>query len=464
MQDQPHPVFPCHALPSEPAAARLLGLYPQRQEGLWMQRVRVPAGRLEPAQWTELAAIVRRLTPGEPLHLTTRQDVEIHGLSAEAVPTAQSLLRQAGLTGLGSCGDTTRNVTVCPCSGLAAGAPELLGLAGQLTEMLQSQAGAFALPRKLKVSLSACPEGCGQPWLNDLGLLAVREAGHWQFRVILAGSLGPRPATGIAYGSPIDPDEVLPFALAVYRVFAANGDRAHRGTARLRHVRQRLGDGAFLELVEREFRAARDERAWPHVALAEPESPYEHRRLLRLADGNLPAEVAVALGDLAGREEFRVRIANYHTVVVFARDERRLNDALTQAGLAHLATGGPRVVACPGTRWCSHGLADTHRLAAAVRQRLAGSAAGEVLIAISGCPNGCAHSGVADVGAVGLAAGAGAERREVWNLLAGGQGGVGPGLAQPVAHRLATDDAADRIAALVAQAAAAAPPARKEGQ
>ena len=136
--------FPAAEVPSEPDHARLLGLYPQRQEGLWMQRVRVSAGQLTGPQWATLAGIAADLTSGEPLHLTTRQDVEIHGLTDRTVPQAQQRLAEAGLTGLGGCGDTIRNVTVCPCSGVAPDAPDLLPLARRLTEYMRSHEQAFA--------------------------------------------------------------------------------------------------------------------------------------------------------------------------------------------------------------------------------------------------------------------------------------------------------------------------------
>ena len=245
---------------------------------------------------------------------------------------------------------------------------------------------------------------------------------------------------------------MLPFALAAFRVFGAHGDREHRHTARLRHVRQRMGDAAFLELLNREFAVVCEERIWPSITLAGPDGCFTAKKLLRFEDGNLDVNAAAALGVLAGRADLRVRVGNHHRVTVFARDERTLDAALAETHLDGLAQPGPRVVACPGTRWCSRALADTGRLAAAVRQRLNGSVAEDLLIAISGCPNGCAHSAVADVGAVGGLTGSKTHRQEAWNLSAGGERGVGPGLAQPVAARLSLDEAAARIVELAAEA------------
>lgn len=438
--------FPCEQLPAEASVARLLGLYPQRQEGLWMQRIRISGGRLSAPQWLAAAEAADQLT-SEPLHLTTRQDLELHGLTAHAVPVAQKILADAGMTGLGVCGDTIRNVTVCPCSGVAPSSPELLGLAQRITELLQGQDGAFALPRKFKVSLSACGGSCAQPWINDLAFIAKPDGAGWRFGVVLAGSLGARPATGIGLGRDVLPSEVLPLTLAALKVFAAHGDRTNRHKARLRHVRQRLGDEAFLELVLRELGTAVSERHWPQVTLAQPVQTFAAKHLLRPADGNLTVAQAQALAKLAGRDDLRVRIANDHSVAVFAHEKAVLEEALAASDLHSLAQPSARVIACPGTRWCSRGLADTHALASAVRQRLSGAIDRDVLIALSGCPNGCAHSAVADVGAVGGQAAINGQRQDAWNVLSGGQCGRGPSLAQAVANRLTTSDAADMIVA-----------------
>jgi sulfite reductase beta subunit-like hemoprotein len=182
---------------------------------------------------------------------------------------------------------------------------------------------------------------------------------------------------------------------------------------------------------------------------------------LLFEDGNLAASAGEGLAALARREDLRVRISNHHRVAVFARDELALGAALAETRLDRFTKPGPRVVACPGTRWCARGLADTGRLAAAVRGQLTGVAVGDMLIAISGCPNGCAHSAVADVGAIGVVAGSAADRREAWNLLAGGERGQGPRLAQPVAGRVSLDEAAVKIVELAVQAAASGPAGRE---
>jgi len=436
--------FPAPSIPSKPNAARLLGLYPQRQEGLWMQRVRVPGGRLTPAQWQALAEIARTLTPGEPLHLTTRQDLEIHGLTERTVPEAQRALADVDLTGFGGCGDTIRNVTVCPCSGIAPGAPDLLPLAGHLTELMQSQPGAFAMPRKFKVSLSACGDACGLPWINDVGLVAQPSGGAWSFRATVAGSLGQSPGLGIAWPGSLQTGEVPALVLAALRVFATHGDRENRRRARLRHVRERLGDEAFCRLLSNEFDRTRAQFESADVAVRAPQPALARRRQVAVTQGNIPPEAAETFGALADREDVKVRIGLRHEVWLFAADVNALDEAV--ARLPKEWRGGPTVVACPGARWCPHGLVDSQAMARRLRDALATTAT-DTWIAVSGCPNGCAHSAVADIGLTGRLVRAGARRREGYRVMAGGNAAREPRLATVLQEKALTEQVHDIIRA-----------------
>jgi hypothetical protein len=339
------PTFPCGELPSDVRHARLLGIYPQRQQGLWMRRVRIPGGILSAGQWRALAEIARRLTPTAPLHLTTRQDVELHDLSAADVPRAEKLLAEAGLTSLGSGGDTLRNITVCPCAaGGIREVPDLLPLAGAIGRVLAAVEGIFSLPRKFKISLG-CRQGCGRPFIHDLAFVAEQRDAQWGLQVVGAGSLGPKPATGIVLSDWIAPTHAPAAALAGVRLFARLGDRQNRGRARLRHVRQRLGDEAFLTEWRRELDAAKADRPWPALAPASPPAAAPAGRItLTFPNGDVPLEartgqecqVAVVIDNKGVAPLYRpYRLAlrfsqgRTHRVVCLAQDVRQLLPDLT---------------------------------------------------------------------------------------------------------------------------------------
>lgn len=458
MAEHDVPRFPCDALPAEPRLAKLLGLYPQRQDGRWLQRVRIMAGRLTGGQWRALADAAREFTPATPLHLTTRQDIELHDLPADAVPGVQRRLAGAGLTGLGGGGDTFRNITVCPCAGLANGL-DLKPIAQAIQRTLWACDEIFSLPRKFKIALS-CGADCGQPWINDLGLVAARRDGQWGFTVIVGGSLGPRPATGMLLSDWLAPREMLPLVLAAVAVFGQQGDRSNRSAARLRHVRQRLGDAAFADLIRAEVaRMAAGRCDEPTVGLADagPTAPAA-RRDLRFANGDVTAEQAEALALLADRPGLAVRITAEHSIAVFGPADATIAAAVSaEPALRAPAELRASVVACPGTRWCARGLADTNTVADAIRRALADGDHSQGRrtdsIRISGCPNGCAHTGVAAVGLSGRLATIGGQRQEVFDVLAGGGVGRDARLAAVVAAGQPPADAVRLVALRVAHPA-----------
>lgn len=444
--NQPPVSFPCESLPADAGLARLLGLYPQRQEGLWMQRVRVPGGRLSGTQWRALGEICDAHSQGQPLHLTTRQDIEFHGLTEDAVPLVQQALVAAGLDGLGACGDTLRNITLCTCSGVAAGSADLMPLAMAIRTALLVEEGVFDLPRKFKINI-CCGDQCGQPYIHDLGLVLSRREGAVGFNVIGAGSLGAKPATGVELFEWVSADEVVPLAVAAVRLFAREGDRENRWRARFRHARQRLGDEAFLTALQESFRAARAERDWPAVAVPDVVDGLEATVALTFANGDITPEQARALAFITADGGAVAHVAAHHRVIIFGRSTDDLADRIGRhACLALAARPQAAIVACPGNRWCKAGLADTNAMADAIRRRL--SLPAGLTVCVSGCPNGCAHNAVADIGLTGGTATRDGQKTDVFTLLVGGGLGRTGRLAEVVAAKLTLDEVIDQIGQL----------------
>jgi sulfite reductase beta subunit-like hemoprotein len=400
-----------------------------------LQRVRIPGGRLTGPQWRALAEIARRFTPETPLHLTTRQDIEIHDLRPQQVPAVQQALAEAGLSTLGAAGDAVRNIVVCPCCGTGASAPDLMPLARALREAMEAGDLAFGLPRKFKVSLS-CGPTCGQPFIQDVGLVLARRDSAWGFRVIAGGSLGASPATGVEVLDWLELSKAPAMVRAALAVFAAHGDRTNRARARLRHVRQRIGDDAFRKLLLDELART----GTPPFTQPLEGQDLPARVELVFDDGDVSPQQACALAELCERPGVAVRITTDHSVLLAARADAALADARRIAPPARFS-----VVACPGTRWCKRGLVDAPAAAKRLRAELASKGFTGACIRISGCPNGCAQSAVAPVGLTGSRATIDGRQCETFDLWLGGEMGRSSVLGAREAQRLTLERAADAI-------------------
>ncbi len=413
------PQFPCAAMPEEPPRARLLGLYAQRQEGLYLQRVKILGGRLEHAQWKAVAELAFRFTPGWPLRLTVRQGIEFHGLQSEAIPALQRGLAEAGLTSLGAAGDTVRNVTVCPECGLVPGSCDMIPLGRLIHDWTQARPDIYSLPRKFKISLSGCPHGCAYPFINDIGFVARADG---SLQAILAGSLGAHPGAGIEGYDNLPVNHVLPLVSAALRLFEDEGDRTNRSRARLRHVRERLGDAVFLKRLDNLFEEEKG-REFPQ---AQPFAPYAGPQpiitRLTLPHDELEPERMLELAGLAENKSAPMHIGVDHRLYLFGVETRELPT------WARVWTNAPRTIACPGAHLCQRGIAPTWEASDAIRAVVPASLG--LVIGISGCPNNCAQASVADIGLIGRLKSVGGEKRPHYRFLAGGGRGASARLAR----------------------------------
>jgi sulfite reductase (ferredoxin) len=407
------------AVPTYPGTERISGVYPQRQQGLFLQRTRVLGGRISWPQWRKVADIVRRYSQRQAFHITTRQDIELHDMAGPVIKDIQEELANAELITNGACGDTVRNITVCTGCSSDPNAGGVLPVAEFLHRTLMAR--AFNLPRKFKISISGCSLACAKCWLNDLGFILQPNG---TFTVVGAGSLGPRPGLGIELCKGLAVRYVAPMCIAALEFFEQTGNRENRHRARLRHVREKLGDERFKTELCAIFERVKSSQTWPDVALAKPNHNIKLLWRLQLPNGNISSDEALHLADAAQPTGAELRINLEHGLELYGSQIFRLPDNL--ATLENL----PIITACPGLSSCSRALTETWSIAEAIRKRIVNSNQPNLHINISGCPNCCAHSAVADIGLIGMRRNREGQSAECYRILTGGHNGIDGCLAK----------------------------------
>jgi len=374
-----------------------------------MQRIKILGGRISWRQWRKVVELARRYSKRSTIHITTRQDIELHDIAGPHLQVIQQELANVGLVTHGACGDCVRNITVCSgCthnrdSGGAFSAARLV-----YEHLADSSRG---LPRKFKISFSGCLLACARPWVSDLGFV-VQPNDH--FAVIGAGSLGPRPGTGLLLYEDIVPQDILPLCLATLEFFKECGDREDRSRARLRHLRAQLGDGQFKTQLDARFARLRSSGDWPDVPKRICRRDLRLLWRLQLPNGNIGLDDAIQLAEAAELSDAQLRIDLEHGLGLFGDRAFTLPDRL--AALENL----PILIACPGLSSCSKAITDTWAVADAIRQRLSRIPRPNLRISLSGCPNSCAHSAVADIGLTGMRRNRDGQSAECFRLLTGG--------------------------------------------
>src|ERR1700722_1637358 len=400
-----------------------------------MQRIKIPAGGLNGDQLETLADLAEEYSDGIA-HVTTRQDFQLHYVHVEDTPTVMRRLGAAKITTREACGNSVRNVTACPYSGVCPDEKfDVTPYSTALSKFLLGHPDTQNFGRKFKPSFSGCSQhACGLASMHDMGMVAATriEDGKEKrgFEVQVGGGLGAVPYQAKPYDSFVPLEELLPLAQAISLVFARLGEKKNRSRARMKFLVQDLGIEKFKELVWQERRElAYDPRWTEYLADAEqfeeaplrpsgacpPIMPQPLHRWLETnsrpqkQEGYVVITVALPLGDITAnqlraladitrrftRETIRTTVEqNIVLRWVSKADLPEVFGALQAAGLAQAGAGTiVDIVTCPGTDTCKLGISSSRGLAAELRKRLAeksfqlDEAVNHLHIKISGCFN-----------------------------------------------------------------------------
>lgn len=436
------------------------GVYPQRQASTYMIRVKIPQGIASAEHLRALAEVGARWA-GSRGHITSRQDLELHGLELAGLEPALRRLAAAGLSTFGAGGNTVRNVVACPFAGAAPDeAFDVTPYAASVTRHFSRHPLALTLPRKFKIAFEGCATDHVATSAHDLGLWArVRTAGgivEPGFRVTAGGGTSTQPTAGLLLTEFLPAEEILILAEAIIRLFHARGDRANRQKNRLKFLIRQLGADAFRAALEEEVRGVRaggmaalvpdqnEQRALaapraelpapPLRAASGPELPSSPEAAAAYAEflhtnvrphrdpGMLIVSACLPQGEITSSQleslaelalaygEGAVRFGpDGHAILRSVRggDAPALYARLAAAGLGRAGAGGAADIAsCPGAEVCRLGVTRSREVArlieAHLRATLGAQALGAPLsVRISGCPHGCRQHHLADIGLQG---------------------------------------------------------------
>jgi len=203
-----------------------------------MQRIKIPYGGMTPEQLEVMAELAEEYSDGIA-HVTTRQDFQLHFIHIEDTPTIMRRLAVVGITSREACGNSVRNVTGCPFMGVCRDEPfDVTPYAHALTQFLLGHPDAQNFGRKFKPTFSGCAQhSCGLAALHDLGFTAATRVvdGHEErgFVVVVGGGLGAVPRQAKVFDEFMAPEEILPTAQAIARVFGRHGEKKMRSRARI---------------------------------------------------------------------------------------------------------------------------------------------------------------------------------------------------------------------------------------
>ncbi len=443
------------------------GVYGQRQEGVQMIRIKLPFGKVTSEQLVRITKVSDEYSTGR-LHITTRQDIQIHYVSLDRTPQLWAELEKDDVTLREACGNTVRNITASETAGIDREEPfDVSPYAHAMFQFFLRNPVCQEMGRKFKMSFSSSDKDTGLSYLHDLGFIPKIVDGVKGFKVMLGGGLGSQPSHAELLTEFIPANQIIPTTEGILRIFDRYGERAKRLKARLKFLLKEIGKDEFLRLVDEEKKALShqtveiDTTAF-EAAIAAPllevpkveiediaafEAWKKSNVIPQKQAGYVAIGIKVQLGDFY-TDKAR---ALAHLIKNYAANELRFTlrqDILIRhvkeenlpffyqelAKLDFVTTGYNTIAditACPGTDTCNLGIASSTGIAVELERVLTAeypqySNNREITIKISGCMNACGQHNMAEIGFQGMSINAGKLVAPALQVLLGG-GNLGNG-------------------------------------
>ncbi|MFS4417759.1 nitrite reductase [Maribacter sp. 2307ULW6-5] len=418
------------------------GVYGQRQQGVQMIRIKLPYGKVTSQQLRRICDVSDEYSTGR-LHITTRQDIQIHYVDLDRTPELWAQLEKDQVTLREACGNTVRNVTASETAGIDPNEPfDVSPYADALFRYFLRNPIGQEMGRKFKVSFSASDADTGLSYMHDLGFIAKLQNGQRGFKVMLGGGLGSQPRHADVLHEFLPADKIIPMMEGVIRVFDRYGERKSRAKARMKFLIKDLGLEGFKALLEQEGKAVPmasfkvDVDAYPKAHIAEvavPEVSVTDREAFETwkatnmvpqkQDGFVAIGIKVLLGDFhtdkarlladlvqqyaAGELRLSLR---QNILIPHVKEELLpfFHSELQKLGFAEAGYNRALdITACPGTDTCNLGIASSTGIAAELERVIKTEYPNytqnpDVVIKISGCMNACGQHNMAHIGFQGM--------------------------------------------------------------
>ncbi|TDS12989.1 HEPN domain-containing protein [Sphingobacterium paludis] len=454
------------------------GVYGQRQSGVQMVRIKLPFGRITFKQMLKIAAISDEYA-SKNLHLTTRQDIQIHYVSLNKTPEVWAKLAEDDMTLREACGNTVRNVTASPAAGIDPDEPFDVSPYAQSTfAYFLRNPFCAEMGRKFKMSFSSSDKDTAFSYIHDFGFIPKVKIVDGQevrgFKVMLGGGLGSQPVLANEIFDFLPEDDVLPYIESTLRVFDRYGERNNRNKARFKYLVQKLGLEEVLRLIDEERTAnkiksfqvdraliSQPEPPTGDVTPVEPVDPrayelwkatniFEQKQkgyygvYVKVLTGDIPTDKARTLvAGVEGHIADDIRITQDQNLLfkyVRAESLPHIFNLLTALGYAKPGYNSTSdVTTCPGTDTCNLGISNSTEMARVLERYIHEFHEDfiyeqDLKIKISGCMNSCGQHGLAHIGFHGSSVKAEGKVVPAAQVMLGG-GTVGNGVGR-VAERV----------------------------
>ena len=392
-------------------------------------RIKIPNGKLTAEKFQAIAGLADKYGRGYA-EITDRQNIQLHWIEEEKALEIFSKLDSIGFsTDHGGQGIPTaqkgdvRAIVSCPAAGIDQ--HELVDtwpIVKQLDSFFNGNTDFLDLPRKLKIAVSGCSLNCGNPEINDLSFVAVKEpSGEIGFAVLVGGTIATAPELGRPLGVVVKPEEILDVVRCTAEIFRDFGNRETKAKARFRWLVDAWGTEKLRATLEQKMGKMLQNYPLEHLPTSKGEhsgvQPQKQKGFsyvnIPIVSGILSSEKMLKIAQIAKKHgNGDLRLTAFQNIILANIPDQAVNQALQEIeGIGYTATDNYlkwSTIACAGN-FCGKTLDHPKKRAAEaldyLEKRFGDKLASvKVCVGFSGCPNGCARHLIADVGLQGSAA------------------------------------------------------------
>jgi len=375
-----------------------------------------------------------------------------------------------GLTSLGGCGDSVRNITGCPLAGLDAN--EIFDCRPQLDQVVQyflTERDYFDLPRKHKITISTCAAQCNAPEINCIVFIGTRQDGRNGFSLRVGGGLSSTPRIARDLNAFVPQADALAVSKAILDVWRTDlRYRLSRAKARLKFLVDDYGAEGVREAVEKQLgRKLEDLHEVPTpTGSLDHLGPHAQKQAglyyigFPVFLGQVTGQQTIQIADVAAEFGGDIRLARQQNFIVTNVPEARVDEVIqriAEIGFP-LDLNGIRgaSVGCTGQPLCNYAVAETKTKLKEIVLRLEerfGRDVDGIKLGVDGCPHSCAHHWVSDIGLQGTTARgdeAGHDKLEAYEIYLRGGLGENAEIGRPLLRRVPTEEAPAYVERLIA--------------
>lgn len=420
-----------------------MGVYQQRQPGQFMLRVRIPGGILNAENFRHIYEVGSQVQ-GVRFHFSTRQDIQLHDLSASQLIDVMEGLLKRGLVTTGGGGNYPRNIACSVLTGVSK--EEVFDVepyVSAVADYIMQTIDTFILPRKYKVGFSNTHQDEANATITDVGFIAQKEGDEESFRVLVGGGCGRNPRPSILYKEKVAPDDVLYIIEAVKNLFHDEGNFENRNKARLRYIVERMGEEAFLEKLDEYVAKVKEEKAYElHITPITHDkkgnkTDVEDSRLIKQKQDGLYAVYIHPAGGFMIAEETKkllelvegapgssLRLTMGQGAYIIDLTGEEAERILEETEALGFGCRIASIVACVGSTTCQIGLSPSQELMKLINNVFVHEDISLLQdlprIHISGCPSSCAMHQIVPIGFYGGKKRVDGEMKDAFTLCVGG--------------------------------------------